>query len=103
MEDYLSQFGQLFISQVRDQSLLTLDHIVSGHMKDERSQELHRLLRELPASQMQLLRDFAAHMVDQTLHNALLMFERNASWVIASPQYAVQDINQLSDGLCGEL
>jgi hypothetical protein len=49
------------------------------------------------------LRDVAYRMVDQALHNTLFMFEQNTDWKISNEKQGISSLNNLSDGLAGEL
>jgi len=103
MDDNLSSFGELFIGKVRDNSIFVIEGVISGHMKSPIDKQLHDKVSKFSKEDLQLLKDFLYRMVDLTLHNTLLMLEENSEWVLANSNLEVININDLSDGLTGEL
>ena len=102
MKDALSDFGKSFIESVRDDSLFVFEGIVSGHMKDSGSQELHQKLQSLSEEELAIVREIAYQMVDLTMHNTLFMFEQEVGdWKISNSE--CESLADESDGLSGEL
>jgi len=103
MSEILNEFGELFIKQVRDNSISILEKTIRGEMRAPADQELHRKISSLSNAEIEILKETAYRMVDLTLHNMLFMFEQSKAWVIANPKEGVQSLSELSDGLAGEL
>ncbi|MBO9204001.1 MULTISPECIES: epimerase [Niastella] len=103
MNEQLLNFGKQYIKEVRDNSIYTLENIINGKMKGELNQEMFRLINNLPQAQVELLKRVAYRMIDLTLHNTLNMFEQSDSWAISNVSEGVESINDISDGLAGEL
>lgn len=104
MEKILSNFGESFIENVRDNSLFVFESILSGHMKDVESQIIYNKLNNLSKDERALLKQTVYKMVDLTIHNVMFFFEQDIDdWKISSPCKQVEDLANLSDGLTGEL
>jgi galactokinase/mevalonate kinase-like predicted kinase len=104
MEKQISDFGESFIENVRDNSLFVFEGILSGHMKDVESKNLHEKLKSLSENELSLIRQIAYKMVDLTIHNAMFFFEQDIDgWKISNPMKEVDDLANMSDGLAGEL
>lgn len=102
MENQLSNFGENFIKEVRDNSLFVLQGIIDGHMKSQEDQELHMTIKSMSSEDLDILKSIAYKMVDLSLHNTLFFFESNEKWKIVNIDGTVNLI-ELSDGLSGEL
>jgi hypothetical protein len=103
MDNKLSLFGELLIKSVRDNSLFVLEGVISGHMKSQIDKEMHEKIKKMSKEDIDTLRDMAYRMVDLSLHNLLFMFEDNLSWKISNEADGIENLNELSDGLSGEL
>lgn len=99
----LAVFGQVFIQQVRDNALFVFGRTVTGHMKGERAQEMRQQLKSFSPEQMAVVKDLVYQMVDTCLHHTLFMFQEHPEWVISQPDAGIGSLNELSDGLAGEL
>lgn len=103
MNDMLNEFGELFIKQVRDNSISVLEKAIAGEMKAPADQVLHQKISSLSNEQIEILKETAYSMIDLTLHNILIMFEQSKAWVVSNPKGGVESLSVLSDGLAGEL
>ena len=104
MEKELSDFGELFIENVRDNSLFVFEGILSGHMKGVESKNLCEKLNGLSAQELALIKQIAYKMVDLTIHNTMFFFEQGIDgWKISNSEKNVDDLTSISDGLAGEL
>jgi hypothetical protein len=103
MDDKLSSFGNLIIKSVRDNSLFVLEGIISGHMKSQIDKEMHEKIKKMSKEDIETLKEMAYRMVDLTIHNLLFMFEDNPNWKISNEEEIIANLNELSDGLTGEL
>lgn len=75
-EPVLDAFGQAFIEQSRDPSIVQWDHTVTGQMKGAYSQRMYERLKSLDSEQMEAVRTMIPGLVDLVLHNVLWMLER---------------------------
>ncbi|MDA3613484.1 hypothetical protein [Polluticaenibacter yanchengensis] len=103
MEDRLSEFGEIFIKSVRDNTLFVIEGIINGHMKSDIDKKMYKDIKELPLESIELLRVFVYKAVDLSMHNMLFMFESNNDWVLFNENMDVDNIVELSDGFAGEL
>ncbi|MBO9562753.1 MAG: hypothetical protein J7621_08270 [Niastella sp.] len=103
MNDALTEFGKLYIEQVRDNSIFWLENTITGKMKAPADQELFKRINTLPKEHIDILKEIAYNAVDQALHYMLFMFEQSDEWKIANPSKDIESISDISDGLCGEL
>lgn len=103
MDDRLLIFGELFIKAVRDNTLFVTEGIIDGHMKSQVDREMHDKIKLMSPDDILLLKDFACRMIDLTMHNTLFMLEDNPDWVLSNQNAGVDNLNELSDGLSGEL
>ncbi len=103
MENKLSTFGSLFIKSVRDNTIFVVEGIISGHMKSPIDKEMHEHIKGMSSKEIEFLRDVAYRTLDLALHNMLFMFEDNQNWKITNEEEGIFNINELSDGLSGEL
>lgn len=98
----LQQFGQIYISQVRDQTISEILSLIRGEMKDAKSAEIHKKISSLDSETTEILRLLAIHTVNLTMHNILFMFESNdESFKIYDNKN--NNLTDMSDGLSGEL
>lgn len=97
----LDNFGKVYINQVRDNSLFLLDAIITGHMKDNKSQLLHNQLKNLSDKEIELIHQLSIYLIDNTLHNVLFLFEEYPEWKLIDENQ--NNLAELSDGLSGEL
>lgn len=104
MEKILSNFGESFIENVRDNSLFIFESILSGRMKDVESREIYNKFNNLSEEERTLIKQIAYKMVDLTIHNVMFFFEQDIDdWKISNSRKQVEDLANLSDGLTGEL
>ena len=84
MDNKLSNFGELFIKSVRDNTLFVLENVIAGHMKSDIHKEIHEQIKGLSNDDLHLLKTFSYKMVDHALHNMLFMFQENEKWQISN-------------------
>ena len=84
MDNKLSNFGELFIKSVRDNTLFVLENVIAGHMKSDIHKEIHEQIKGLSNDDLHLLKTFSYKMVDHALHNMLFMFQENEEWKISN-------------------
>jgi hypothetical protein len=74
-------------------------------MKDQASKQLEAELAKVPESTRKQIETFATDLVDSTLHNLLSFFEGAEDFMIAfkEDENNLVDLNEISDGLAGEL
>lgn len=105
MKDVLDRFGQLLVSEVRDVAVAVALKSLRGQMKDQASKQLEAELAKVPESTRKLFETFATDLVDSTLHDLLSFFEGSEDFLIAfkGDEVNLVDLNEVSDGLAGEL
>lgn len=105
MKDVLDRFGQLLVSEVRDVAVAVALKSLRGQMKDQASKQLEAELEKVPENTRKLIETFATDLVDSTLHNLLSFFEGAEDFMIAfkEDENNLVDLNEISDGLAGEL
>ena len=105
MKDILDRFGQLLVSEVRDVAVAVALKSLRGQMQDQASKQLEAELAKVPESTLNLLEAFATDLVDSTLHDLLSFFEGTEDFLIAFQENEndLVDLNEISDGLAGEL
>lgn len=100
MNDILSYFGKILISDVRDRTIRGFDMRVNGKMRDESSKKLFSEIQEMKIGDRQLIEDIIPQIVDLCIHNMLCMVEEHSNIDI---QVENESIYEISDGLAGEL
>jgi hypothetical protein len=105
MNDVLDRFGQLLVSEVRDVAVAVALESIRGQMKDQASKQIEAELAKVPESTRKLLEAFATDLVDSTHHDLLSFFEGTEEFLIAFQENEndLVDLNEISDGLAGEL
>lgn len=103
--NYLEHFGDYLMRSVRDVSIEHWDAVLSGRMKDRKSQELYSIARELSDEANAFARELIPQIVDHTIHSLLQSLDEEDSIkvavILASGQ--CENIGDISDGLAGEL
>lgn len=100
MDDVLSFFGEILISEVRDRTIHGFDMRITGKMRDENSQKLFEEVQQLNNEQRQLIEKIIPQIVDLSIHNMLCMVDEHANIDV---QIEEESISEISDGLAGEL
>lgn len=100
MDNYLNEFGEVLIKEVRDRTIRLFDKKVQGVMKDKDSQLLFEKVSRLSEDQQLLINEIIPQIVDLSLHNMLCVFEEHDEFQIVIDGENIADI---SDGLSGEL
>jgi hypothetical protein len=105
MNNVLDRFGRLLVSEVRDVAVANALNTLRGRMKVKESEELDEALAPVPENTRKLLEVFATDLVDSTLHDLLSFFEGTEDFLIAFQENEndLIDLNEISDGLAGEL
>ena len=100
MDNYLEEFGEIFIKEVRDRTIDLFDRKTQGLMKSKESQLLFERVTKLNDEQKSLISDIIPQIVDLSIHNMLCLFEEHDEFQIIIDGENIADI---SDGLSGEL
>lgn len=96
----LSDFGKILMQEVRHQAVYILRGVISGKLKSESDQELHKKLMKDTVNK-EVLEEFGLYIIDETIHDFLWMFEQTDEYKIIGP--SGKSLAEISDGLCGEL
>ena len=100
MNNSLEKFGQIFIEEVRDYTIRTYKKIFDGSMKGLTAQEVRERISTLDEQQKNMVLWLISKVVDDSMHNMLLMLEEHEEIEIT---YEKINIVEESDGLTGEL
>ncbi|XZE21316.1 hypothetical protein SH449x_001216 [Pirellulaceae bacterium SH449] len=105
MKKILDKFGESLVHEVRDISVAVALKSLRGQMKSDESKELHRELSLIPENTRLLIEKYATEMIDSTIHNFLAFFEGSQDFLLTSKEDGDEliDLNEISDGLAGEL
>lgn len=100
-KDILNEFGATLMVSVRDRSISKLEQAQSGILKGASGKELHELFSQFNSGQQSIIKKLIVEFIDNTIFNTLAMFEEEEK----GKKILVNgiDINEISDGLCGEL
>ena len=103
--DELERFGERFIAQVRDNTLDYYLALVEGRMKAPDDVRISERLDELNPEKKEFIKEVVTRMIDNSLHNFLYLFEAEEGFKLVSQDDDDREynLNEVSDGLCGEL
>ena len=101
----LDKFGQILITEVRDQSIEMYEMTVAGKIKSADAIEFHTKLKTFDDEQLKTMRKIVVDSIDETIHNLLWMIEQheNIDVMCGQDDTAKENIRELSDGLSGEI
>ena len=92
------------MNQVRDPAIVVSRLILSGDGQAPDDRRFLQLVDSLPPESKQLLEQLITQTIDLTIFNFLTLFEQQSDFVLAAQvEEDVIDLNELSDGLGGEL
>ncbi len=102
--DMLDKCGQFLIGRVRDRAIEHWEKVMAGSMNDMESKGIFKSLSTFTPEQMKLVRSLLPGIVDSALHYLLCGLEEEEDIkIVVRHEGQEQDINQVSDGLAGEL
>jgi len=105
--EILDTFGQILISEVRDEALEEFQMTLQGTMKSAAALDLYQKLRSFNDEELSIIREVVLSSIDDVLHNFLWMLEQNEDdlelYCGDGKGSTKRNINELSDGLAGEL
>ena len=99
MED-IERFGELFINEVRDNTIDCFEKIFNGTMKGITAREIQEKTEKFKDSEKKEILWIITKAIDQCIHNMLFMAEEHDEIEIV---YEGENIAEISDGLSGEL
>ena len=100
MSNKLDNFGKIFISEVRDNTLEAFEKMFNGSMKGLTAQNVRDKIAIFDEQEKSVLLWLLSKTVDQCMYNMLFMLEEHEEIEML---YAGEDIVEESDGLSGEL
>ena len=101
----LDEFGQRYMSFVRDTVIKDMLEIINGQYGGNR-RELEQGISKIPNEFKNILQLFVATSIDKTLHYSLFMlqeYEDDTKLIIEDEEGNKNSLAEVSDGLCGEL
>lgn len=99
MSSKLEDFGEVFISEVRDKTLETFEKMFDGSMRGMTAEKVRDKISIFNEQQKSVLLWLLSKTVDHCMHNMLLMLEEYEDIEML---YAGENIVEESDGLSGE-
>ncbi len=101
----LDVLGQSLMKYVRDETISTWDRMIDGKMKGLTAQKVKEKVSGLSEEQLEILKWIIPKIVDQGLHNVMVMFEECEELFLGVNRDSeeMEDIKEESDGLAGEL
>lgn len=100
MNEVLNEFGETFIEDVRDRTISDIDMVVDGKYFTEQDLDIAKKFSALDGKSQEFIRMIIPNIVDTCLFNFLNMFEEHEEIEL---KMSGQNLNQISDGLAGEL
>lgn len=106
-DELLEKFGQIIISEVRDEAIDKFQMIASGEMKSAAATSLHEKLTGFSKDELDVVREVVVSSIDDVLHNFLWMIEQHEEDISVGcaehEDSSKEDVRELSDGLSGEM
>ena len=101
----LDVLGQSLMKYVRDETISTWDRMIDGKMKGLTAQKVKEKVSGLSEEQLEILKWIIPKIVDQGIHNVMVMFEECEELFLGVNRDSeeMEDIKEESDGLAGEL
>lgn len=100
MENNLEIFGQIFINEIRDNTIDIFEKMFDGRMKGLTAQNVQEKITIFNERQKNTVLWILSRAVDQCMHNMLFMIEDHEEIDLL---YNAENIAEKSDGLSGEL
>ncbi len=100
MDKKLNEFGKLFINEVRDTTIHSLDQMISGTMRGTTAQKIKEKFLNLNHEQIEVVKWLIPKIVDINLHNLLFMIDEYDEIELL---FKKENLKDISDGLAGEL
>ena len=100
MKNKLEIFGEIFIDEVRDNTIEIFEKIFSGEMKGLTAKCIQDKIKIFNEEQKDTMLCIISKAIDQCMHNILFMLEEHQELKIL---YDTENIVEESDGLSGEL
>lgn len=100
MKNNLERFGEVFINEIRDNTIETYEKIFDGSMKGVTAQNVRDKISVFDEQQKNIALWLLSKVVDQCIHNMLFMLEEYKEIEVL---YDAENIVEISDGLSGEL
>ncbi len=106
-DQILEKFGQILISEVRDEAIDKYQMIAAGTMKSVPAIELHNKLNNFTEDQLSIIRQVVVGSIDDVVHNFLWMLEQHEDdidiFCSEDEDSTKENVRELSDGLSGEV
>lgn len=96
----LDEFGKIFVSEVRDNTISVFNRIFDGSMGGETAKKVREWIADFDEMEQRRIQDVISSAVDQCLHNMLFMAEQHEDMEFI---YHGDNLVEESDGLAGEL
>lgn len=100
MTEKLEVFGRILMNEVRDETISSLDMMISGEMQGVTAKAIREKLISFDKEQLEVLEWLLPKVVDLSLHNMLFMLEEHDNILVIVDN---EDIKSVSDGMPGEL
>ena len=100
MSKSLDKFGEVFIGEVRDNTIETFEKIFDGRMRGLTAENVRERIANYDEQQKEDILWIVSKTVDQCLYNMLFLVEEHKEIELL---YDTENIVEESDGLSGEL
>ena len=100
MDTKLNEFGKIFVTEVRDNTINSLDKMLNGSMKGVTAEKVQEKILALTNEQIDVIRWLIPQIVDINLYNMLFMIEEHDDLELL---FEKENLKEASDGLSGEL
>jgi len=101
----LNLFGQILMTDVRDNTIDQWEGYIDGSNKGITAQEVFKQCQHFNLEDKELIKKLFSQVVDTTIHHLLVAVEQNENLNVTISLDSIESINikDISDGLAGEL
>jgi hypothetical protein len=100
MDTKLNKFGKIFVTEIRDNTINSLDKMLNGIMKGVTAEKVQEKILALTNEQIDVIRWLIPQIVDIDLYNMLFMIEEHDDLELL---FEKENLKEASDSLSGEL
>ncbi|RKZ38974.1 MAG: hypothetical protein DRR00_33750 [Candidatus Parabeggiatoa sp. nov. 3] len=106
-DEVLEKFGQILMSEVRDEAIEKYEMIAAGTLKSTPAMELNKKLSSFSDEQLSIVRQLVASSIDDVIYHFLWMLEQHEEDIDMTcsedAESTKENVINISDGLSGEL
>jgi hypothetical protein len=104
-KNILDNFGKDFMEKVFDLTIEKMELIVSGKMKSQEAQIIHKKIEKMNVEDINILNELVIETIKRMTFNILNFFEEEGGKYLLEYDNGKEkiNINEISDGLSGEI